>query len=634
MFSSFLDSTSVLEVFTLVKLATYVSHLKNEILITHPSSQIVTAAPLALPPSVTKFLAAACMIEEVDVESGWLLVKDIVWQEREGIFGEKETTDAFRVFGTKHGFPLWPPNHMCTNPKCTRTDKGHKLQTAIARHGILYTVGQGPVPAYVIHLECSGRNGGTRTYYNMAQPFLQITDLKYAEVPLVQSWKINTNIAWVSSSNNPSTYMAWYPNCDETLPGEWKFKASTLDGDDVFLGFMILSLLQDCRRRNTTLAVPHSGPQSHRFNNAIHGRNDRIRMYGQPLREHACTKCVRIYKDGNGDDREVSAVVMDGIMLGHPTCGDPRCKLPLASTKARFCPEHRSLEEKCSVVGCTATVGQGYRTCNDKEHRKIEEVHNARSSAAFQLKDRLERARVAHPKSGDAIDTNTSELIGQDDPLEETYAVFDNKIVPSSPNLLTQAEAAHQLILPLVLAPTTASSITAPLTPSNPALPRKKIRANFGQKQTHNEQILVTPCGVIIAQDTFYNTESIPSVVDMIKRTYLNQCKPNHIVFDNNCSIKKHVQDDTWFENVGLAVDVFHYRCKQSLTDMFCQANCNPADFPELKGEGGRGWYFNTSIAEQTNVWLGGFHSICREMTAERYGLQGTQSPRKRRKVL
>jgi len=30
-------------------------------------------------------------------------------------------------------------------------------------------------------------------------------------------------------------------------------------------------------------------------------------------------------------------------------------------------------------------------------------------------------------------------------------------------------------------------------------------------------------------------------------------------------------------------------------------------------------WFFNTSIAEQINVWLGGYHSICREMLPVKY---------------
>jgi len=53
--------------------------------------------------------------------------------------------------------------------------------------------------------------------------------------------------------------------------------------------------------------------------------------------------------------------------------------------------------------------------------------------------------------------------------------------------------------------------------------------------------------------------------------------------------------------------------------DEFCQTNCNPANFPELLGKDGCGWYFNSSIAEQTNVWLGGYHAILREMHVDTY---------------
>jgi hypothetical protein len=49
-------------------------------------------------------------------------------------------------------------------------------------------------------------------------------------------------------------------------------------------------------------------------------------------------------------------------------------------------------------------------------------------------------------------------------------------------------------------------------------------------------------------------------------------------------------------------------------------ARCNPAAFQELRYFNEKTkkdeWYFNTSIAEQTNVWVGGFHSMCREMRA------------------
>jgi hypothetical protein len=78
------------------------------------------------------------------------------------------------------------------------------------------------------------------------------------------------------------------------------------------------------------------------------------------------------------------------------------------------------------------------------------------------------------------------------------------------------------------------------------------------------------------------------------------------------------VCDDPVFKNVGLSVDVFHFKTKHSTTNHFCQENCNPVAFPELLGEDG-GWYFNFSIAEQTNVWFGRYHAICHEILVDKF---------------
>jgi hypothetical protein len=40
--------------------------------------------------------------------------------------------------------------------------------------------------------------------------------------------------------------------------------------------------------------------------------------------------------------------------------------------------------------------------------------------------------------------------------------------------------------------------------------------------------------------------------------------------------------------------------------------------YPELLDDDGK-YYFNFSIAEQTNVWFGGFHNICQEMSPIKY---------------
>ena len=105
----------------------------------------------------------------------------------------------------------------------------------------------------------------------------------------------------------------------------------------------------------------------------------------------------------------------------------------------------------------------------------------------------------------------------------------------------------------------------------------------------------------------------------MIKQHFRDDIKPDHIFFDNNCTLARMVKDDPFFQDIALTVDVFHFKSKHSETDVFCQSHCNPAAFPELSGKDGQGWYFNSSIAEQTNVWLGGYHSMCREMLVDKY---------------
>jgi hypothetical protein len=58
----------------------------------------------------------------------------------------------------------------------------------------------------------------------------------------------------------------------------------------------------------------------------------------------------------------------------------------------------------------------------------------------------------------------------------------------------------------------------------------------------------------------------ILSTQEMIIRTYhINSLMPNHIFFDDNCTLGRMVKDNPIFKNVGLTVDVFHFTCKQSV---------------------------------------------------------------------
>ncbi|KAJ7078210.1 hypothetical protein C8R44DRAFT_896024 [Mycena epipterygia] len=150
------------------------------------------------------------------------------------------------------------------------------------------------------------------------------------------------------------------------------------------------------------------------------------------------------------------------------------------------------------------------------------------------------------------------------------------------------------------------------------------LRARFGRKQTHNEQLCCFSCGVIAGRATFFGSEAPNGVRKFwMKLVPTKASIPGVLWHDNNCSIVKMLRNDTdeylrnYFEDVVLPVDVFHFKSKHKETDLDCGANCNPYLWPELRTEDGK-WRFNSSAAEQTNAWFGGFHSIVREMPVER----------------
>jgi hypothetical protein len=95
--------------------------------------------------------------------------------------------------------------------------------------------------------------------------------------------------------------------------------------------------------------------------------------------------------------------------------------------------------------------------------------------------------------------------------------------------------------------------------------------------------------------------------------------KPEHIFYDTNCLARQQAEKSfPWFKEIGMCVDVWHFLNKHQTTHQYCQENCNPIQFPELLDEFGK-WFFNTSVAEQINAWLQGYHSIVREMLPDKF---------------
>jgi len=123
----------------------------------------------------------------------------------------------------------------------------------------------------------------------------------------------------------------------------------------------------------------------------------------------------------------------------------------------------------CAIIGCQNPITDNSLVCALSEHQEVQRIHQERGQARFQLQQRLQRARVAHPN--DALPNENSE---EDVSDSDEYEVDSRTLNP---------------------VPTTT--------------PRKKLRAQFGRRRTHNEQIIVAPCGIILARETFYGAEGI-----------------------------------------------------------------------------------------------------------------------------
>jgi hypothetical protein len=174
---------------------------------------------------------------------------------------------------------------------------------------------------------------------------------------------------------------------------------------------------------------------------------------------------------------------MDGITIRHPRCAVDGCKLPLATARDRYCLEHRSSGSLCSIRGCEESIVTGKLTCANALHQAIENIYEMRGQSHFQLQEHCQHARDAHPVDSIAEECSLNDVADEEE-VEEEFTVNDSAaVIPTTSTNFPQLQV------------------------------KKRLKAQFGQKQTHNEQVLVTPHGIILACETFYGAEAISSCV-------------------------------------------------------------------------------------------------------------------------
>ncbi|KAI0742302.1 hypothetical protein C8Q80DRAFT_1109352, partial [Daedaleopsis nitida] len=324
--------------------------------------------------------------------------------------------------------------------------------------------------------------------------------------------------------------------------------------------FYIDALLADKHRQEQTLRVPHHGLQSERFNAALAERNARMEGVGQPEWAHACDECEHILVPREGATDQTWKRLSACVMDG-VTIGHPHCN------KWR----------------CTESLSNLHdRFC--PSHSDLQYIC--------------------------AIDNCDNRVTPG----------FRTCGLPNHRHFETQKRQEGQAFL--TLKRRLQKHAAAALRKKKKSTPR--VKTSLTRKWTHNDQLLVRPCGVIIGRKAFFDSEGPANALAFLISTFpphFPNSKPSYIFYDNNCNLLSHIfaSGEKHLEGIGMPVHVFHASTKHSDTDDFCQRYCNPAAFPELYDPVTKEWKFNTSICEQTNVWYGKFLPVVREMTALHY---------------
>ncbi|KAF8578628.1 hypothetical protein K439DRAFT_1247453, partial [Ramaria rubella] len=286
---------------------------------------------------------------------------------------------------------------------------------------------------------------------------------------------------------------------------------------------------------------------------------------GQLAWNHTCNLCTKHVNDAPGQIvGAYQSVVTDGVSLGHPCCAIHNCKESLPTNKHHYCTTHANLSEQCAVSMCHANIKPSFWMCSIPTHHAAEECYSEQEhgSAMFQLKHQ---------------NAKTHNLLESEwDDEEEVEEEEEQAMAPCS---------------------------------DKPALGHRRVA----------HTLCVASCGIILGRVTFYGAEGPNIWVPQLLWKDLFPTKASNPAihwFDNNChvTVMCEASNDMYFNHVALPVDVFHFKSKHKGTDEYCGCNYNLAQWAELMDDSTGKWIFNSSAAEQVNLWLGGFCAMTQLM--------------------
>ncbi|KAH9808606.1 hypothetical protein DFH28DRAFT_1193006 [Melampsora americana] len=499
---------------------------------------------------------------------------------------------AIREFGLHPDLTIKMPERFLQAPtsKCflCSHDRSSALHVHSSQNGYLYD-SDGVHAIQTVILRCSSKpsyytRDGLRIYYSQEmgrdEEYLHIHCHYYMTRRLAYMFRVIQMLAHVSHFN----LVNWYDQIfvDDTPVPTFVQNQSfspSISEEVCRDGLILHSLMNHADRRGTHLAVTSSGTDTIRFDSAIEAHLELLSVEGTRYRDHFCSSCVRLTsgvdpETGEHFYRAIRAIVTDGLTIGHWRCsastqqleqiaansGQPvpegPCTNKLANINDRLCPEHFAiLGGLCRAQPCQeAALGETQTSMLNRPGSNLPSdptVHLNASTAQLEDMDILRQADESQRAHESARDGGLSQAAGK--------------------LIMTKA-------------------------------------------RTHNDQLAVGTCGITLARKTFYNAESVSAVKEFLEESFPHGM-PEVVFYDNACRLTEHIYtgdtDRTSFLGTVIPVDPFHHR-SHAESDEFCKRFTDPKLFPDIQKDGK--WIFNASAAELTNIWYGGFASICRNM--------------------
>ncbi|KAJ7037282.1 hypothetical protein C8F04DRAFT_1257200 [Mycena alexandri] len=598
-----------------------------------PSYQI-SVPPPTLPGNVHEFLRASFQVDDETAKLAWEIFREIAWAFKPGPEEQRANrikhVKLFLLYGVEQRigvYSLCPPTRICLDPECRRplhsdpsVFRDRELVEPTDYPVTLFTLDLGAVPGYSTSCYCRNchtryypnyyvhAQATTRTYYlqDDIPEFIHSAEHFYTSADLCELFANMMATAWTSGTNCARIYNTSISKhvLEPLMPTDWL--SLQMDVDNVYNSFFLHALLLDHHERDAIFELEHNAPsQAERLRPALEARNIRMAGPGQEEWNHFCDLCCYIYQDENERWVSLRSNITDGTTMGHYSC--------------------TALKKQCCVTTCTTAAQVGFRTCGLTDHRNTELYHYQRGKAMFQLKARLQRAKGSTPSSAF--------------PPAEVSVPSPSRL----PAAQRETSASGSDLLPASDGEDFADGDdeeTEYVCDEKSSQGNRTIRAFFGRRSTHNEQLSCYSCGIVAGRATFFGSEAPNAVREFWMKLFPTKASlPGVLWHNNNCSIVKMLRNDTdeylrtYFADVALPVDVFHFKSKHKEADIDCGAHCNPYIWPELRTEDGK-WRFNSSAAEQTNAWFGGFQSIVREMAVERYNFFLDEMIKRRNRTL